>query len=110
MIKKRRGKKPLPPEQSRTLRLSICFNAIEWRCIDDNRGSMSRAAWLRSSALGNNECRPKVPEINRQAYSDLARTAANLNQLVRYLNRAQSLEVGEIANVLAELRNRLLGI
>lgn len=110
MIKKRRGKKPLPAEHARTLRLSICFNEIEWGRIDDNRGSMSRAAWLRSSALGNNESRPKVPEINRQAYSDLARTAANLNQLVWYLNRAQTLEVREIANALAELRKRILGI
>lgn len=44
------------------------------------------AQWLREAALSRRLPSPPVPTINRQEYAELARLAANLNQLTRLAN------------------------
>jgi len=47
--------------------------------------------------------RATVPQVNIQAYGELARTAANLNQLTRHLNEGDALDAATAARLGAEL-------
>jgi DNA invertase Pin-like site-specific DNA recombinase len=51
-----------------------------------------------------------VPEINRQAYAELSRSASNLNQIARRLNQKGKVEIEEIYKALQGFRLSLLGI
>lgn len=55
--------------------------------VDQLRGAITRGEWLRRTALG----RPPrmVPELNRQAWLELARLAGNLNQLAQAVNQGR---------------------
>ncbi|GGE88731.1 plasmid mobilization protein [Massilia psychrophila] len=76
---------------------------------------MTPAQWLREAALARCLPSPPVEAINREQYAELARLAANLNQLIRLANEGGRVTV---ANDLLErmtieakrLRLALLGI
>lgn len=105
---KKRGKRPLPPDRARTHRVSVSFDPQEWASVEARRGGMSRAAWLRAAALA--QLPHQVPAINRQAYAELARTAANLNQISRRLNAGDAVQVDEVSAALAALRREIMGV
>jgi hypothetical protein len=56
--------------------------------------------------------KPLVPEINRQAYAELSRSASNLNQLAAHLNSvgADARDADSIYAELAAFRAALIGM
>jgi hypothetical protein len=81
---RRRGPDPKPREEQRLHPVSCRLTDAELALLDERRGKISRGEWLRRAALAQP---PRiVPEINKQAWSELSRTASNLNQMTRALN------------------------
>lgn len=75
---------------------------------------MAPAQWLREAALSRRLPSPPVPPINREQYAELARLAANLNQLAHAANSGQPVAVSDgllqrLAGEVGRLRLALLG-
>lgn len=106
----RRGPRPLPAAQLRRHTVSARLSAAELEELDRRREPvrMQRGQYLREAAL--NRLPPVVPEINRDAWLDLARTAGNLNQLARRLHAGQGAPAGELERTLAECRQLLVEV
>lgn len=95
-------------KQLRVHCLSVRLSETELKTLDAQRGPRTRGAYLRDVWLG----RPipaAVPSLNLQAWSVLARTAGNLNQLTRACNYAQAPELAVLRRELAEFRSALMG-
>ena len=56
---------------------------------------MTPAQWLRVAALSRRLPSPPVAAINREQYAELARLAANLNQLARLANEGGRVKVAD---------------
>lgn len=56
---------------------------------------MAPAQWLRQAALSRRLPSPPVPMINRAQYAELARLAANLNQLAKAANEGRAVTVND---------------
>lgn len=81
---RRHGPKPKPASEQRRHPVSCRLTDAELTQLDARRGKVSRGEWLRLAALGKP---PRmVPEVNKVAWSDLARAAGNLNQITRAIN------------------------
>jgi hypothetical protein len=77
--------------------------------------NMTPAQWLRAAALSRRLPSAPVAAANREQYAELARLAANLNQLTRLANEGGRVTVadGLLTRMAAEakrLRLALLGI
>ncbi len=105
--KSKRGPKPIEPSLRRSNCVSTRLNDRELRLLDGQRGEFFRGEWLRMAAL--DQLPNVMPEINRQAYSDLGRIGSNLNQIARRLNEKKIVEIAEVKVILDELRLTLLG-
>lgn len=75
---------------------------------------MTPAQWLREAALTRRLPAPPVSAINREQYAELARLAANLNQLTRLANEGDRVTVAtalliKIKSELSRLRLELIG-
>ena len=107
----RRGPKPLPTDETRTHCVSVRLNAVELATLDSQRGLMQRGEYLRVAAL--HRLPPVVPEINKNAWVELSRLSANLNQYQASINahRAphQQIDIGHLSDQVAALRTDLLG-
>jgi hypothetical protein len=106
--KKKHGPDPLPPEEKRTHCVSSWMNKAEVAQLDSQRGKLGKGEYLRCAAL--DKLPPTIPAINQQAWVELARVAANLNQLAKACNidtSGKSWE--EIMQTLKELRAALIG-
>ena len=107
---KKTGPPPLPPEAQRTKRVWVRLTDAELAELDERRGKISRSAYLRAAGLDAWPPRPvAVPELNREAWRDLARAAGNINQLTERLNVGQQPAAEEISNLLAAFRAALVG-
>lgn len=73
---------------------------------------MTPAHWLRDAALSRRLPAPPVPAINREEYADLARLAANLNQLARAANEGRVVAVHEglMQRLITEVNRLRLGL
>ncbi len=115
---KRKGGRPrLDALRRRAIRLLLHVNLGEAAAL---RGAAQRARqplaqYIREAALG----RPVVviPEINREAFSSLARIGANLNQLAHHLNAGIPSpfpgplpDLQELRTLLVTFRHELLGL
>lgn len=78
------GKPKLPSEDVREHCVSVRLNKAELTQLDSKRGGYRRGEWLRMAAL--HQLAPVYPEINKEAWRELARSAANLNQITKHLN------------------------
>lgn len=107
-VKKKRGRKLLSVDDKRTHVVSVRVNVSELTLIDSRRGGMQRGAWLRQAAFDSDAVK-SVPELNRQAYTELARAAANLNQLAHRANLDQGINIADLTAELSSFRIALLG-
>jgi hypothetical protein len=109
--RRRYGRLPLSEEAKRDMPVTAWFNKKELAQLDIlcKAVHMRRGQLLRESALnfGDGVIKAKVPEINRQVYSELARSAANLNQIAHRLNMGDVLGIDVISQVLEDFRLNL---
>lgn len=103
----RRGPAPLPSDQRREHCISVRVNAAELAQLDERRGPYQRGEWLRIAAL--DKLPPTIPAINSQAWAELARAAANLNQLAKAMNAGDKIEKGGLRDTLGKFRAALIG-
>jgi hypothetical protein len=84
---RRRGPQPLPAGEKRRHAVSVRLNAPELAKLDGQRSliKMQRGEYLRAAAL--HRLPPTISAINREAWTELAREAANLNQIAKQLNQ-----------------------
>lgn len=85
--RRRRGGRPRVPDiERRTASITVAINQLESASIamKCDESGMDAPSYLRAAALGNNVL--TVPAINREKYSELARLAGNLNQLMRHVH------------------------
>ena len=85
--RRRRGPQPLPAGEKRLHSVSVRLNDAELARLDEQCSSikMQRGEYLRAAAL--HRLPPTIPAINREAWTELAREAANLNQIAKHLNQ-----------------------
>jgi len=113
--RRRRGPSPLAAEDKREHTVSVRLNIAELAQLDKQRESvqLQRGEYLRAAAL--HKLPPTIPALNREAWSELARTAANLNQIARRLNEGGMVgeglrsELAECARLVRSLRSSLIG-
>lgn len=85
--RRRRGPAPLDAADKRGHTVSVRLNEAELARLDLLRDAvqMQRGEYLRAAAL--HRLPPTIPAINREAWAELAREAANLNQFAKHLNQ-----------------------
>lgn len=87
--------------------VSVRLSPQENAELDRRRGGQQRGRFFRNIFLGRPE--PKqIPAINRKAYIELARAAANLNQIARALNRGDQIIMEDLIRELQEFRRAML--
>lgn len=102
--KRRHGPTPKSSDEKRKHSISCRLTDAELATIDARRGKVRRGEWLRIAALSKP---PRiVPELNRLAWVDLARSASNLNQLTHAINSGSTPSC-DLAHVIADLRRDL---
>lgn len=111
--KRRHGPLPRPACQLRRNKISVFLTDEEYSEIRSR--ARSPAAYVRAVVLSRMP--PQVPSINIQAYQELARSAANLNQIAHNLNTLWQegglsglADIEDIRAELAEFRIKLLGL
>lgn len=103
--RRRRGPGTLDPEEKREHCVSVRLNVRELAQLDELRAKFQRGEWLRMASL--DKLPPSIPLLNIQAWSELARAAANLNQIARALNAGS--KPGGLQDQLAKFRAALIG-
>ena len=98
----RRGPKPLPPVDLRTHSVNARLNSAELAQLDMQRGEIQRGEYFRVAAL--HRLPPSIPQINLDAWRDLARLAGNLNQYISALHRRRIVPPLDVTVLLAEVR------
>lgn len=79
------GRPKCRPADVRRQTMGVRVSSTEWDtlCRKADALGIAPTTWMRQAALGKATPRAPVPAINRQAYAELSRLAANLNQLAR---------------------------
>ena len=113
--KLKRGPKPLALADKRMHSVSVRLNSAELADLDSVRAlvRMQRGEYLRSASRG--VLPPTIPQINREAWTNLARVAANLNQDQQAINAGTVHGhppelIQALAELVQKLRDELLGI
>ena len=114
---KRRGGRPRGVAADlRTATIGVRVSAAEYAAlrIKAEAMAMTPAQWLREAALTRRLPTPPVSAINREQYAELARLAANLNQLTRLANEGDRVTVAtallaKLKTELSRLRLELIG-
>lgn len=107
--RRRRGRTPKAPEALQRHQVGCRLTDAEAAQLDLGRGLLTRGEGLRQLALAR-RLPPAIPALNRQAYAELARASANLNQLSRRANIEGQLEIVALSATLAAFRLALLGV
>jgi hypothetical protein len=105
------------PAALRNATIGVRVSAGEYAALREKAAQlhMTPAQWLRAAALARRLPSPPVAAINREQYVELARLAANLNQLTRLANEGQRVVVADgllerLAGETKRLRLALLGV
>ena len=111
----RRGPEPKSLDEIRSRRFSIRFTEDEFNAIKDRAGSDNPkviAEFIRRSSLNKKLPMPPapIPELNRDAWLYLARSASNLNQIAKRLNSGEELIEEGVLKAVDEFRLRLIGV
>lgn len=111
---RKRGRKRVPESQQRRHPVTCRLTDAERDQVDASRGSVTRGEFIRRAALS---AAPRVvPEVNREAWVELARLSSNLNQLVRHLNQKAPdgprppAKLKELQEAVVRLRADLIGL
>jgi hypothetical protein len=112
---RKRGPKPLALADKREHCVSVRLNSVELADLDSSRAlvKMQRGEYLRHASMG--KLPPTIPPINREAWANLARVAANLNQYQHQINAGSVTGhppkvIQKLAELVQVLRAELLGI
>lgn len=106
-FQRKRGRRKLDQKELREHCVAVRFNPAELAQIDAMRGRQQRGAFLRNLAISG--IRP-VPEINQNALSLIRVAGNNLNQVAKYVNSSEVLDIEFVKNSLADIRKILRGI
>ncbi|PRY91732.1 plasmid mobilization protein [Donghicola tyrosinivorans] len=114
MGRTKKGGRPKAAEtRSRYLNIRLTETELAW--LRDKAAGAQLSDFARRRLLGKGEVRP-IPEINQLAWEQLARTAANLNQLTHHANLGRFPHHEDFARALVrlsgnlkEVRERLIG-
>lgn len=89
----RSGRPRAPQDEVRKHTIGVRVNAAELDALHRKADSLGLplAQWLRKVALSRFVPRPLVPEVNREAYAELAKLAGNLNQLARAAHEGRAI-------------------
>jgi hypothetical protein len=116
--KKNKGGRPKSdPASVKTSTIGVRVSPAEFESLraKAQQMGMTPAQWLREAALTRRLPSPPVTAVNVEKYAELARLAANLNQLAKQANMGHSVSVDNklLETVTAEvqqLRKALLGV
>lgn len=102
------GPRPLDAKDKRTHTVSVRLNAAELDQLDQLRAErkLQRGAYMRAAFMQS--LPPSVPELNRKAWLELSKSAANLNQIAKALNQGKSVGVGVVLDEVARFRCNLV--
>lgn len=113
----RGGRPRLDPEAVRSQTIGVRVSPTEFEALQVKAAvlGLTPAHYLREAALKRRLPDPPVPAVNREQYAELARLAANLNQLTRLANEGASVTVTEahlqrLAGEVNRLRLALIGL
>jgi hypothetical protein len=105
------------PADLRLATIGVRVSAGEYASLRERAAQMQMtpAQWLREAALSRRLPSPPVAAINREQYAELARLAANLNQLAHLANEGGRVTVADtlltrVASETRQLRLALLGV
>ena len=105
--KKHVGGRP-KSKNPRNFGINVRLTADERAFLEEIAGKGGVGEYMRSLSLGR---RPKlahqIPAINQEAWTELSRTASNLNQLAYRFNSGDSVNTDEVSAALEECRNLL---
>ena len=116
--KRGRGGRPRnEPGTVRDVTIGVRVSPAEFAAVKAKADAMSMAPahWMRQAALTRRLPSLPVPESNREQYAELARLAANLNQLAKAANDGRAVSVNDallqrLAVEVKRLRLALLGL
>jgi len=103
----RRKQDQIEPVERRECVIKVRLNRAELSDLDEARGRHSRAEAFRFLLL--HKVPQPVPTLNLDAWQNLARAAANLNQIAAHLNGGGQLDLASLRAALDEFRDRLIG-
>src|SRR5260364_277936 len=96
---KRKGGRPKgDPAALRVMTIGVRVSLDEYAALRQKAAQMSMtpAQWLREAALSRRLPSPPVPPVNRERYAELARLAANLNQIAHRANAGYAVTVADV--------------
>ena len=110
---KKQERRRLAAEEKREHCVSVRMNEAELARLDAERGRFHRGEWLRRT-WSLTQPKPPVPEVNRQAWAELARLAGNLNQAMKAFHegRLRGVDPSVLEELFAQvhgLRRALIG-
>lgn len=102
------GPRPLDAKDKRTHTVSVRLNAAELERLDALRAprKLQRGAYMRAAFLES--LPPFVPELNQNAWLELSKSAANLNQIAKVLNHGKPVSMGFILDAVNKFRFNLI--
>lgn len=109
----RGGRPPLDANERRTHTVSTRFNKNELHELDllSTSVGLRRGEYLRLACF--RELPPTIPELNKTAWLELSKAAANLNQIAYQLNKKgddSGVDIEEISNMLSYFRQILIEV
>jgi hypothetical protein len=114
--KSKGGRPKGDPDSVKTITIGVRVSPSEFETLEGKAKNMGMfpAQWLREAALTRRLPSPPVPAVNVEQYAELARLAANLNQLAKHANAGRMVTVNNdlLRSTTAEvqrLREALLG-
>ncbi len=107
-FKSKRKQDEIERREVRGYKLRVMLNDEELAFLDTVRGRLSRAEAMRFM-LQKSTPPASIPQLNAEAWVELARASANLNQLARHLNSGGAADAETIRLQLEEFRSALIG-
>jgi hypothetical protein len=101
------GRPQLTNDERRQIRVQPSFTISEFHELlaKSNAAGLEVSEWLRAAGLGR--LIKSVPAINRNAYSELAKLATNINQIAHVANATNALNTSDLVKTLEETHEKV---